>query len=177
MFYKRQPKLVRPSVIEGVGSKSQLGYWIRHESQRSGTLQPLPSTAWWHFSVELCACVCTSLCVCARIFVCRVSVLICISTVFVILGPLWCQCICNIFLCRVAFALCLLCVRVFVFLVLGVWNGKLTVISLASLAVLGYFSCCSCFNQPVGCTVAEGSNRVFFYPRMDSVPQLQVLPP
>lgn len=39
--------------------------------------------------------------------------------------------------------------------------GKFTLISPACLPVLGYFISCSCFNQPAGCTVAEGSTRGF----------------
>lgn len=70
MFSKRLSRsLLGSLVIEGVGSKSQFGYWIWHESHRSGALRPLPNTAWWHYFVELCVCVfvypevCVSLCV------------------------------------------------------------------------------------------------------------------
>lgn len=76
--------------------------------------------------------------------------LICISTVCVLPGPLCCP---------VALAQCLLCVRVFVFLVRGVCYGKFTVISPAFLAVLGFLHFLFQFNQPAGCTVAEGSTR------------------
>lgn len=54
--------------------------------------------------------------------------------------------------------------RVFSFLVQGVWNEGLTAVSLVSPAVLGYFSSCSGFNQPLGCTVAAESHRGFAPP-------------
>ena len=73
--------------------------------------------------------------------------MICTSTVSVLLETLCCP---------FALAHCLLCVRVFAFLVLGVCYGKFNVISLAFLAILGFFISCSCLNQPAGCTVAEG---------------------
>lgn len=46
VLLKMRPTVVRPSVFEGLRLKSRFGYWIWHESQSSGTLQPLPSTAW-----------------------------------------------------------------------------------------------------------------------------------
>ncbi len=107
-------------------------------------------------------CMCMSECVCmclfvrACIFVCRVNVLICVlCSVLSVYLPHF------LFLCPVALAQCLLCVRVFVFLLLRVCYGKGAVISPASLPVLCFFRSCSCFNQPVGCTVAEGSTRGF----------------
>lgn len=116
--------------------------------------------AMWNY-VHVYECMCMHVSVCLCMYICLQSE--CLDLYFC--AP-WTSVLSVylphfLFLCTVALALFLLCVRVFVFQVLGVCYGKFTVISLASLPGLGFFSSCSCFNQPAGCTVAEGSTRGF----------------
>lgn len=126
-------------------------------------LQPLPSTAWWHCYVELCACVWLYVCACASWSV-HVYLFAEWVSWFVFQLHLWSLDLCAF----VTFSLLVFSRLSSVFAVCqsiclpAPWSLLWKADSVICSNSTGYFSSCSCFNQPAGCTVAEGSTRGFY---------------
>lgn len=131
------------------------------------------STAWWHCYVELCACVCQYICL--HMYICLHNGSL--DLYFYHICALWTSVLSVhfLFLCPVALAQCLQCVRVFVFL--GPWSSLWRADSNISSISCRNFSLCFCFNQPAGCTVAEGFSRGFTPLGPVLLPQLIILFP